>query len=365
MSISVRDITQWLEQIAPLALQESYDNSGLIIGDEKQTITNILVTLDCTEDVVDEAMAKGCNLIVAHHPIIFSGLKKINGKNYVERTVIKAIKHDIAVYAIHTNLDNMHDGVNKKLATQLGLQHIKLLLPKDSTLKKLVTFVPQDHLADVRKALFDAGAGTIGKYYECSFSSLGTGTFRAQEHTHPFVGEIGKLHEEVEMRVEVVFPAHLQHKLIQALIETHPYEEVAYDVFSIESTNKLFGSGMIGSLENEMDVETFLAYVKNRLNLQHIRYTPVRKNIKTVAVCGGVGSFLIKNALRSGADAYITADVKYHEFFDGENQLLLADIGHYESEFFTKALIKERILEKFPTFAVLLSEINTNPINYY
>ncbi|MES2779002.1 MAG: Nif3-like dinuclear metal center hexameric protein [Bacteroidota bacterium] len=365
-TLTVKDITQWLEALAPLALQESYDNAGLLTGHHNQPVTKILVSLDATEAVIDEAIAKNCELVIAHHPIIFGGLKKLNGKNYVERTVIKAIKNDIAIYAIHTNLDNVHTGVNQKIGNQLGLQNMRILSPIKGNLKKLAVFVPEDHITAVQEALFAAGSGHIGNYADCSFQSNGTGTYTANELATPYAGEKGKRHYESEIKLETVFPAHLQYQVTSALLKAHPYEEVAYDIYSIDNENSQTGSGMIGQLPQPLSKMDFLKHVKSTMNVNTIRHTETAASqILTVAVCGGAGSFLIKQAIASGADAFVTADVKYHEFFDAENRMMIADIGHYESEIFTKELLKDVILEKFPTFAVLLSETITNPINYF
>jgi dinuclear metal center YbgI/SA1388 family protein len=362
---SIKQVIQYLEQLAPPVYQESYDNCGLLTGSTDWELTKILVTLDCTEAVVDEAISKGCNLIVAHHPLIFSGLKKLNGKNYVERTVIKAIKNDIAIYAIHTNLDNVQHGVNAKICEKLGLINIKILAPKTGTLKKLSVFVPQTHLQVVQEALFNAGAGSIGNYSECSFYSTGMGTFKGNEKSNAFVGEVGKQHQEPEYKLEVLVDDAKLNNVISAMLKAHPYEEVAYDVYAILNTNTTIGSGMVGELPQELSAEAFLKHLKSAMNLNVIRFTPYSNKVKKVAVCGGAGSFLLKNAIGVQADAYVTGDFKYHEFFDAENRLMIADIGHYESEIFTINLLADEILKKFPTFAVILSEINTNPINYY
>lgn len=362
---SIKDIINYLELLAPPIYQESYDNSGLIVGEASWLLKNVLVSLDCTEAVVDEAIAKGCNLIVAHHPIVFSGLKKFNGKNYVERTVIKAIKNDVAIYAIHTNLDNVKHGVNAKIAERLGLNNLNILAPKSGLLKKIAVYVPQTHLEQVQQALFVAGAGNIGNYSECSFYSTGTGTFKGNEQSKAFVGEKGKQHQEAELKLEVLVDDARLGSAIAAMIAAHPYEEVAYDVYSVANTNSQIGSGMIGDLPEALAPEAFLAHLKKCMNTNVIKYTPVNKQIKKVAVCGGSGSFLLKNAISAGADAFVTADFKYHEFFDAEQRLMIADIGHYESEIFTINLLADEMLKKFHSFAVILSEINTNPINYY
>jgi len=366
MKITVKDIIQVLEAYAPLALQENYDNAGLIVGSNNVVVTKILITLDTTEAVVNEAIAKGCNLILAHHPIVFSGLKKLNGNNYVERTVIKAIKHDIAIYASHTNLDNVFKGVNLKIAQKLGLQNLQLLAPASGKLKKLAVFVPNAHATQVQNALFSAGAGYIGNYSECSFAISGEGTFNGNANAQPFAGERGIKHSENEIRLEVVYTDYLEQKVIAALLSVHPYEEVAYDLYQISNLHQQIGAGLIGNLPKSISQKEFLALVQKNMNVNTIRYTSTHNEyIHKVAVCGGSGSFLIKTARSKSADAFITSDVKYHEFFDAENKLMIADIGHYESEIFTKDLLKDIIIEKFPTFAVLLSETNTNPINYY
>jgi dinuclear metal center YbgI/SA1388 family protein len=362
---TIKDIIDCLSNWAPLSLQESYDNAGLIVGNPHSEVSKVLVTLDATEAVIDEAIQKKCNLVIAHHPIVFKGLTKINGSNYVERVIIKAIKNDIAIYAIHTNLDNMLTGVNNKIAKVLGLQNLSILEPKTHTLGKLITYVPSAHQAIVKEALFKVGAGKIGNYDRCSFSVQGAGTFRAGELGNPFVGKIGETHTETEDRVEVIYPLHIESQLVAALKQAHPYEEVPYELVAIRNVNPEIGSGMLGELPEEMSSASFLDWLKKTMELSIIRYTPFSGAIKKVALCGGAGSFLIKQAIRSGAQAFITADVKYHEFFDAEQSLMIADIGHYESEIFTKELISKQILDFFPTFAVLLSETNTNPIKYH
>jgi dinuclear metal center YbgI/SA1388 family protein len=366
MGIKIENIINHLESIAPLVYQESYDNAGLLTGSAEMETDSVLVSLDCTEEVVDDAIDKGCKLIISHHPIIFNGLKKINGKNDIERTIIKAIKNDIAIYAIHTNLDNVHLGVNKRLAEIIGLKHTRVLLPKNQILKKLVTFIPVDHLSKVKDALFDAGAGNIGNYDQCSFAVEGIGTFRGNEQSNPFVGTKGKEHHEKEVKLEMIFPKHFQQNIIAALIRNHPYEEVAFDIISLDNFDDRIGAGMIGELNIPLSPIDFLGHLKQAMGLKSIRYTETNQaKIKTVAICGGAGSFLLKTALAQKADAFVTGDFKYHEFFDADKRLMIADVGHYESEFFTKELLRDLILEKFPTFAVLLTQINTNPIKYF
>jgi len=360
------ELISYLESLAPLAYQESYDNAGLIVGNPQQEITQAIISLDCTEAVVEEAINRQCNLIIAHHPIVFKGLKRFNGNTYVERVVMKAIKHDIALYAIHTNLDNVYNGVNKKIADKLGLEHLSILLPKEELLNKLVVFVPKDHAESLRTALFMAGAGNIGHYSECSFSIRGEGTFKAQHGASPYVGKIGERHSESEERIEVIYPRNIERRLLIALYENHPYEEVAYDIYKLENSYASVGSGMIGTLTNPLAELDFFAHLKNKLQLKVIRHTALReRNVQRVAVCGGAGGFLLPQAIRQGADVFITADYKYHEFFDAEDKVVIADVGHFESEQFTQELLLEIIQKKFPNFAVRLTGENTNPINYY
>ena len=364
--MELKHIIDELEKLAPLSLQESYDNCGLLTGNPEQFITGALLCLDCTEEVINDAIEKKCNLIIAHHPIIFSGLKKITGSNYVERTIIKAIQHNIAIYACHTNLDNLKVGVNHKIAQKIGLINCQILLPKKYTQKKLVTFVPTANLEALSNKLFEAGAGQIGNYSHCSFFVDGVGSFKGNANSNPVVGEKETLHLEKEIRLEVIFDAYKQGEIISVLKQTHPYEEVAFDVFNLENTNESIGSGLIGELENPMSEIDFLNHLKTVFNLKSLKHTNLlNKDIKKVALCGGSGSFLLKNAINCKSDIYISSDFKYHEFFDAENKVLLTDIGHYESEQFTPEIFYEVISNKFPTFALYLTEVNTNPVNYF
>ncbi|MFN3841459.1 MAG: Nif3-like dinuclear metal center hexameric protein [Cyclobacteriaceae bacterium] len=363
--MKVKEVTDYLESLAPRSYQEAYDNSGLLTGTPDQEVTGILVTLDCTEFVVQEAIDNTCNLIIAHHPIVFKGLKKLTGSNYVERTVIKAIQHSVAIYAIHTNLDNVHTGVNRKIADKIGLTNLQILAPKSSTLVKLVTFIPSAHVDPVLAALYEAGAGQIGNYKNCSFQLEGTGSFMPNEEANPHIGTANKQEFVNEVRVEVILPAHAQETVMAALRNSHPYEEVAYYITPLANLNQEVGSGMVGELPAPEDPLDFLNRLKRDMNLTVIRHTQIPdKPIKKVAVCGGAGSFLLPNALRAGAQVFVTADFKYHEFFDADNRIIIADIGHYESEVFTKELLVALLTRKFPTFAVNFSRTITNPIRY-
>ena len=363
--MTIKDVIQYLETIAPPTYQESYDNAGLIVGHPNTELTGVIICLDSIEAVVEEAIEKGCNLIVAHHPIVFSGLKRFNWMNYIERTVMKAIKNDISIYAAHTNLDNMRTGVNAKIAERLGLINTEILAPKGSTLKKLYTFIPTSKADGVRNALFAAGAGKIGKYDEASFNLVGAGTFRAGKGANPFVGQIGQRHIEAELKLEVVFEQHLQSKIISALHASHPYEEVAYDIVSLDNKNQQIGSGMVGELKEPMKAKKFLKFVKEAMDAPMIRHTALLdKTIQRIAVCGGSGSFLLNKAIGVQADVFITADYKYHQFFDADGQIIIADIGHFESEQFTIDLFYDLLSKKFNNFAINKTEVNTNPVKY-
>jgi dinuclear metal center YbgI/SA1388 family protein len=362
----IKEVTGYLEAWAPSDFQEDYDNSGLVVGNADWEISGVLISLDVTEAVVNEAITKGVNFIISHHPIVFKGIKRLNGKNYVEKTVILALKNDIAIYAIHTNLDHIVGGVNWKIAEKLGLQNLKILSPKKETLLKLTTYVPTIEKDSVLKALFEAGAGNIGNYENCSFTSGGTGAFKPLEGAKPVIGAINILEKVEETKIEVILPKYLQNEVLEALFISHPYEEVSYFLTKLENENQMAGAGAIGELPIEMNESEFLNHLKKSMNLEVIKYTPIgQKRIIKVAICGGAGSFLLKNALAHKADAFVTADYKYHEFFDGEGKILIADIGHYESEVFTKELIQFYLSKKFSNFATLLSETHTNPIKYY
>jgi dinuclear metal center YbgI/SA1388 family protein len=364
-TVTIKNVTDYLEGIAPRSLQEDYDNSGLITGSPHQLVTGILVTLDCTEQVIEEALAHNCNLIVAHHPILFKGVRRLTGQHYVERVLIKAIQSGIGIYAIHTNLDNVYNGVNKIIADKIGIANRFILLPKKNTLSQLVTFIPKANSETVINALFAAGAGQIGNYKNCSFKLEGEGSFMPTEQANPYSGKVGMQESANEVRVELILPAHKEGDVIEALRKSHPYEEVAYYLTRLENSNQEVGAGLIGDLKEPVDAIRFLKELKDKMKLNMIRHTHLlEKPIKKVAVCGGSGSFLLSTAIAKGADILITADFKYHEFFDSDGKIIIADIGHYESEQFTKELLHEFLKEKFHTFAIIFSKIVTNPISY-
>lgn len=363
--MKIKDIFPILEELAPLAYAEDFDNVGLLVGDKNTICTGILVCHDALESVVTEAIRENCNLIVCFHPILFSGIKKITGKNYVEKAILKAIKNEVAIYAIHTALDNHFNGVNRIFGEALGLKNLKILIPKTQFIQKLITFVPTNFIEEVKSALFKAGAGSIGNYTECSFTSYGKGTFKGNANSNPVIGEKNSLSEVEEIKLEVTFEKHLQQTILQAMRTAHPYEEVAYEIYTLENLHQQIGLGMIGELNDELEEISFLHLVKEKMQCEAIRHsTFIDKKIKKVAVLGGSGSFAITEAKKQKADAFVTADLKYHQFYESDNELLIVDIGHFESERYTKDYIVRYLKEKIANFAIVLSKENTNPIKY-
>jgi len=363
--MKLAEVVAAIESCVPLSLQEKYDNAGLIVGEPEMEIKAGLLCIDVTEPVLREAVHLGANLIISHHPVIFTPLKKITGSGLTERIILNAIRNNISLYSAHTNLDNFHEGVNLKICQKLDIRNSDILSPAEKSLNKLVTFVPLEYADRVRSALFSAGAGHIGRYDQCSFNAEGQGSYRALAGANPFSGEMEKLHLEKEVRIETIFPAFLQKKILRALMENHPYEEVAYDIYSLENTNKQMGAGMIGNLDEAMDEQAFFNKVKTTFKCGIIRHSPfLNVPVKKVAVCGGSGSFLIGKAMDAGAEVFLTADVRYHQFFEADGNIVIADIGHYESEQFTIEIFYEILLKNLPSFAVHFSRINTNCITY-
>lgn len=364
--VKISEVIDLLNNWAHPSLQETYDNAGVICGNVLQNVTGVLISLDCLESTVEEAIKLKANLIIAHHPIVFSGIKSITGKNYVERTLIKAIQNNIVIFAIHTNLDNVLNGVNYKIAKLLHLKDVAVLKPMKGKLLKFYTYVPKAHLENVKNAIFKAGAGNIGNYRDCSFSVDGIGTFKPNTHAKPFVGEVNKAQFEAEVKLEVILPFYKKNEVLKALKQAHPYEEVAYEFIVTENYAQNFGSGMVGNLEKPISENDFFDLLKKTFKLKVIKHTALlNKKILRVAVCGGAGSFLLNNAKAANAQIFITSDFKYHEYFDAENNIIIADIGHYESEQFTIDLIGDFLNRNFSTFAVHLSKVNTNPVHYY
>lgn len=364
--MQIKEIIGVLEDFAPLSLQESYDNAGLVVGNSEKEVNSVLLCLDVTGDVLKEAKRKGAGLVISHHPVIFGNLKKLTGTSSTERIILEAVRNDIALYSSHTNIDSVYGGVNSKISEKIGLKNTQILSPAPGILRKLVVFVPVDHAQKVREAMFSAGAGHIGEYDQCSFNTEGTGSFRGSENSDPFTGRAGSLHFEKEIRIETIYPGFLEKRIIKKMIEAHPYEEVAYDIYPLEKKYMKVGMGMSGLLEEPIDVKQFLELLKNLFGVPVIKHSPVtHKKINKVALCGGSGSFLIDAARNSGACIYLSADFKYHDFFRADDQMMVADIGHFESEQFTLEIFNELLTKKFPNFAVHFSDVNTNPIYYF
>jgi dinuclear metal center YbgI/SA1388 family protein len=364
--MKLKDLTSYLDSAIPLSFQEDYDNAGLQIGQPHKEVTSAIVCIDVTEEVISEAIATHCDLVVSHHPLIFKGIKSLTGKTYVERILFEAAKKDIAIYSAHTNLDMLSNGVSKKMAEKIGLKEVRVLAPLEKTLLKLVTYIPESHFKDVQSAIFEAGAGVIGNYDNCGFSTSGTGSFKGNEKTNPFRGERGRMHFENEIRFETILFTHLRNNVIKALLETHPYEEVAYDLYSLENNNAEIGLGCVGIFQEPVPEVDFLRLISSVFDARGIRHTDFTgRSVAKVALCGGSGASLLNDAIRCGADVFVTSDIKYHDFFKTENKIVLVDAGHFETEKFSVEILKDLIIKKFPKFAVRFSETNTNPINYF
>lgn len=364
--MKINEIVKSLEELAPFSLQEDYDNAGLIIGHPDWETDGCLVCVDVNEAIIEEAIRLNCRLVLSHHPVIFRKLSRLTGQTLTERIVAKAIREEVAIISMHTNLDNVKAGVNRILAEKLGLTDVSILRKTKGILRKLVTFCPSAYAPKVREAIFEAGAGHIGEYDQCSFNAEGTGTFRAGTMARPFVGEIGEIHLEKEVRIETIFPAYRQSGIIKALLNSHPYEEVAYDIYPLENEFDQAGAGMIGKLDQKMTEMQFLMLLKDVLKVPCIRHSPLLgKKVGKIAVCGGSGSFLLEDAIQQKADFFVSADFKYHQFFDADGKIVIADTGHFESEQFTCDLLADYLKKNFPTFAVLISETPVSPVNYF
>jgi len=363
--MKVKEVIDILEELAPLEYAEDFDNVGLLVGGFETDVFGILVTLDTLENVIDEAISKKCNLIVSFHPIIFGGLKKLTGTTYVERAVIKAVKNNIAIYSMHTALDNSQFGVNAKICEVLGLINTKILIPQKGTIKKLTTYIPESEADAIKNKLFEVGAGSIGNYSDCSFTNDGIGSYKANDRANPVKGKIGETHYEKEAQIHITYPRAKEKQVLKTLCENHPYEEVAYETYTLENTNQNIGMGMIGELEKPMTEIECLSYIKEKMKANCVRHSKLRdKPVKKIAVLGGSGAFAIAAARASEADVYVTSDVKYHQFYEAEDKMVIADIGHYETEQFTKNLLVDYLTKKIPNFAIRLSDSKTNPIKY-
>ena len=365
-NMKIKEFINEFEQIIPVRQAEDFDNVGLLCGNPDREITGILIAHDALENVIDEAIEKKLNFVFCFHPIIFSGLKSITGKNYVEKAVLKALENKIALYAIHTAFDNDYFGVNYKICEVLGLKNQQVLMPKKNQLKKLEVYVPTDSAEILRNALFVAGAGNIGFYDECSFTIQGEGTFRPLEGSNPVTGTHNEREKANEVLINVIFEDYKTNQILFAMKENHPYEEVAYQLITLENDNQYTGLGRYGNLEQEMDELDFLTFIKQKFNIDIIRHSSLNnKKIRTIGVLGGSGASGIKAAMSAKCDAYITGDVKYHDFFFAEGKMLICDIGHFESEQFVVQQLFEILSEKFTTFAIAKTTQKTNPVNYF
>lgn len=365
----IKEIIDAIESIAPLPLQEEWDNCGVQVGPTDNECTGVMVCVDCTPVVVEEAIAMNCNLIVSHHPLIFGGIKQLTGKTEAERCVINAVTAGLTIYSSHTALDNSPNGISHRMASLLGLEDVDVLVPREADQLKLVAYVPVSKLDDVRLALFDAGAGAIGNYDFCSFATDGRGSFRALDGANPYVGEVSQLHFEDESRLEVLLPRWKRRDVELALRQVHPYEEPAYEFSEVVAASRPAGSGCVGHLPQPMTVAQLALFAKERFGCQAVRLScyhgdPMVHTVRRVAVCGGAGGSFIGAVKRSGADAYITADLRYHDFVDYGKRLALIDVGHFNSEQCAKEIFYQLICEKFPNFAVHTSKNEKNPIQY-
>ncbi|OBW41179.1 putative GTP cyclohydrolase 1 type 2 [Chryseobacterium sp. MOF25P] len=364
--MTIKEVISIIEKQIAMPQAEDFDNVGLLCGIPSRNVSGVLVCHDALENVIDEAIVKNCNLVVCFHPIIFSGLKSLTGKNYVERAVLKAIENKVAIYAIHTAFDNDHSGVNAGICNALGLKNLKILQPKKNNLKQLNVYVPNDYAEQLKEALFSAGAGNIGFYDECSFKTEGSGTFRPIEGSTPFSGQKNVREDADESMISVIFEGYKQNQIVAAMKEAHPYEEVAHQIYSLDNENQYAGLGMYGEFDNEMDEKDFLRFIKDKFNVEVIKHSDfTNKKIKRVGVLGGSGASGIKSALAKKCDAYITGDLKYHDYFLAESKILLCDVGHYESEQWVAQQLFEILSQKISTFAILNSSEKTNPVNYF
>lgn len=363
--MKILDVIKYLDQLIPAGYQESYDNCGLQVGDTSAEITGALISLDLTEAVVDEAVETRSNLIVTHHPFIFGGLKHIDADSPAGRIIYKLIRNGIAVYSAHTSLDKLSNGVSAQLAKRLGLCNLRILAPDSDSLKQLVVYCPKEQSQQLKDALYAAGAGNIGNYRHCSYSVNGTGTFEPLQGANPFVGTVGSETYTSEERIEMVYPKAFENKIVSALKANHPYETPAYSLIPLSNANPDVGLGIVGELPEDVEIETFIETVKQTVGIPVVRHSELcRKKVRTVALCGGAGAEFIGTAVAQNADIYLTSDIKYHDFQKATGHIVLADIGHYESEQFAKEFFYDKLSEKFRIFAIRIAKTETNFVGY-
>ena len=364
--MKIKEVIQFLEQKFPLHWQEDFDNCGVQCGDKERELTGIVVCFDMSEAVIDEALAQGSNMVISHHPIIYKhGLKKIEPTNRVGKIIYKALENKILLYSMHTNIDSGKAGGNVLFAKKLELQNLSVLVPKENQFCKLVVFVPAENSALLKEAMFKIGCGNIGNYSHCSYSCEGIGSFKPLTGVNPHIGKHNRLERVDEERIEMIFPKNIKRQVIETLYGHHPYEEPAFDIITLENQNREVGLGRIGLLPTSMLAKDFILYIKEKLNLDFVKFSGNRDaEIKKVAVCGGGGASFISEALTAGVNAYITGDLKYHDFFIPENKMLLIDIGHFEGEHFIREIITSLLQENFNTFATHFTEVEIPVIHH-
>lgn len=362
MPIACGEMIKKIEMVYPKRLAESYDNVGLLVGDYKKSIKRVLVCLEVNSDIVDEAIRLGVDIIISHHPLIFTPLKNITNDDYISQILIKCIKNDISLYALHTNFDNANGGMNDILADIIELKDTKPLKKIEyNNLFKLVVFVPQTHAEIVRNAMLNSGAGHIGNYSHCSFNLEGKGTFLPLYGTSPFIGRQGELERVDEVRIETIVKEEELINVVNTMLKAHPYEEAAYDVYPLENST-IKGLGRIGVLDKEMNFMDFCNYIKEKFNLSSLNTAgDSERIIKTVAVLGGDGNDFIEDAIASGCDVFISGDIKHHKALVGVlNGINIIDAGHYNTENLAIPYISD-FINSIADVDCFVSNINTNP----
>ncbi len=361
--MKLNDLIKKIEKKYPLNLAYDWDNVGLIVGDFDSDIKRILVTLEANENVIDEAISKDIDLIVTHHPFLFRKINKVNTRDLKGRLIHKLIKNDISLYSMHTNFDIAFDGLNDYFMEIMGFENTKILdVTKSETLYKVAVYVPKSHENIVREALGNSGAGYIGNYSNCTFNISGIGTFKPEENTNQFIGEIGEIEKVDEIKIETIVPQGILQKVIDKMIKSHPYEEVAYDIYKLENKGKSIGLGRYASLERESDLQALCDKIKLKLNMNHIRVVgDLNKKIKKVAVVTGAGSDMVSLAKSKNCDVIITGDVKYHEAQDALDMgMAIVDCGHFDTEDIFKDVMK-RFLDTIGDIETIRTEVNLNP----
>ena len=368
--MNVGELIKQIEDWAPPGAAWEKDNVGLQVGSRGDKLKNILLCLELDEEVLKQAIKKKCNLIFTHHPLIFNPIKNLDfEKSKQARLIQHLIKQNISLYSAHTNLDFTRDGVSFELAKSLKLKNVTFLEHEEANQFKVVIFLPAVNVDELSEALFSVGGGVIGNYENCSFRIAGEGTFKGNEDSNPVIGKKGNTEKVEEVRLELIVDSWNLGRIVNAIKKHHPYEEPAYDIYPLKNKNTNFGAGAIGELDKELSEKEFLNFVSKSLKIGKLKYCiGSGKKIKKVAVCGGSGSELLSRAINSGADAFITADIKYHAYHDAEGKILLIDAGHYETEIGSLNIVKkriEKILSGKDYIKVFKFSGSTNPVKFY